>query len=309
MSSTFDILLYHGVHSDDIELAGRNSSGKHLPKAAFENQMRYLSENKNLVTMSEIASALNSNSKLPPDAVAVNFDDGFLNNYSVAWPVIEEYQIPTTIYLATGFIGTGKMVWGDRLEATILMTDCSELVICLAEEERCYPLRTTKERTQAYTEIKAHCKMLPNSFKDKLVSSIETQLGERDLSSDPLFAFMNWDQVRQMDASQLVDFGAHTVDHVSLARMPTDQMKAQISNSVETVSRELEHPCKYFSYPEGQSTDYNDEVIEYLKESGFDHSPSAINGSNKVEETSPFHIRRIMVGFDGCLFPFDPRLS
>ena len=49
-------------------------------------------------------------------ALDFEFDDGFLNNYSVAWPIIEKYKIPTTIYLATGYIGTGRRIWTDILE-------------------------------------------------------------------------------------------------------------------------------------------------------------------------------------------------
>ena len=80
---------------------------------------------------------------------------------------------------------------------------------------------------------------------------------------------MNWDQVREMDASPLIDFGAHTVDHVSLAKVDGGKMRQQIDESVEALTRELGHPCEYFSYPEGQTDDYDANVIAYLRAVGF----------------------------------------
>jgi peptidoglycan/xylan/chitin deacetylase (PgdA/CDA1 family) len=304
-TTDFHVLLYHGVHSDDLALEGRNSSGKHIARHDFEQQMKFLSENKNLVSMRQIADAICTGTPLPEGSVAVNFDDGFFNNYSVALPVLEKFQIPTTIYLATGFIGTGRKVWSDCLEALILMSNEQKLDFGELYLGKFFTLRSLQEKVSAFLEVKAYCKLTTNAKKDEIISFIERQLGARDLADDPLYSFMNWDQVREMDKSPLINFGAHTVDHVSLARVSVDEMKSQISTSVEIVTKELGHQCEFFSYPEGQAGDYNDEVIDFLKVSGFDHSPSAIDGVNNPEDTDPFHIRRIMVGFEDRAFPFE----
>ena len=150
--------------------------------------------------------------------------------------------------------------------------------------------------------------MLPEEAKNEVVSSIVNALRSRTASDHPLYAFMNWDQVREMDASPLVDFGAHTVDHVSLTKINKDKMRWQIDESVSMVTRELGHPCEFFSYPEGQSDDYDFNVIAYLRAVGFDHALASIDGCNDLASTDPFDIRRIMVGFEGRPYPFDTSL-
>ena len=74
------ILLYHGVtnfNSVGIE----NISGKHMEAMEFDKQMKWLSENKNVVTLKEVNNT--------PDSVAITFDDAFKNVHDVALPILK----------------------------------------------------------------------------------------------------------------------------------------------------------------------------------------------------------------------------
>ena len=304
VSRSYRILLYHGVHSDDLSWGLANSSGKHIPRKRFAAEMECLARSHPVVAMRDIAAAHRGESTLPDGAVAVTFDDGFLNNRTEAWPVLECYGIPATIYLATGYIGSGRMMWTDRLEAAILSTRRSRLDVEVVGARLKYDLWEDTSRVAAFTEIKARCKSSPNDMKDAVVGWIWEELGPDVAPDDPRYAFMSWDDVRTMAKSDLIEFGAHTVDHVALSRVPNAVMRSQIDVSVEAVNNELGIVTPFFSYPEGQENDYNDDVIGHLREQGFDHASSAIDGVNDVATTDPFHIRRSMVGFEGRPFPF-----
>jgi peptidoglycan/xylan/chitin deacetylase (PgdA/CDA1 family) len=302
--SQFHILLYHGVYPDEIELGARNSSGKHIARSRFEREMTHLAQNRPLVSMRQIAAALNGGAALPPEAVAVTFDDGFYNNFAVAWPILERLKIPMTLYTATGFIGTGRMIWSDRLEAALLGSTKQGLDIRVAGHRLNYELSNEQERVDAFLEIKALCKAAKNEIKDQIVEAVFEAMDAEVDAEHPLYTFMNWDQARQMDASPLIDLGAHTVDHVSLANVDPADMRQQIDASVAAMQTELGRDIDLFSYPEGQERDYNKEVVDYLRSKGFDHAPSAIEGVNDSKTTSPFDLLRIMVGFEGRPYPF-----
>lgn len=302
--TNYTILLYHGVYNDDLDSGPRNSSGKHIPRCQFDEEMRWLSKNKPLTTMRQIARAHAGKATLPDKAVAVTFDDGFLNNYTEAWPVLEKYNIPSTIYLATGFIGTGRIGWGDRIEDAIMGSANTELTLFIDGHPRSWLLKGSEKKISAFTEVKAICKKLQDADKNAIIGTIDRTLSYKSQTDHPLYNFMDWNQVREMNKSQLIDFGAHTIDHVSLSRVPEEEMHRQIDGSVSTLIQELGKPCELFSYPEGQSDDFNDTVIRHLQHHGFDHCPTAIDGDNTLETTDPFHIRRIMVGFEGRAFPF-----
>lgn len=288
-----------------MDPGARNRSGKHIPQSVFTSQMADLAANHPVVRVRDIVAAHRGQGTLPSGAVAVTFDDGFLNNYTHAWPVLERHGIPATIYLATGYIGTGRLIWTDLLENAILETSKRRLCIDVDGVQRAYALGQEEERVRTFLEVKSLCKTLPDYTKDRAVSSIVDELQPRSSSDHPLYAFMNWEQVREMDASPLIEFGAHTVDHVSLTRVDEEEMRRQIDESVAMVARELDHPCEFFSYPEGQSDDYDSNIVAYLRAVGFDHAPTAIDGCNELASTDPFDIRRIMVGFEGRPYPFD----
>lgn len=300
------VLLYHGVHPDDLDVGFRNSSGKHIPRSLFAEQMRFIAEHCTVVPMSQIAAAHRGETSLPKRAVAVTFDDGLLNNYSEAWPVLEGLEIPATFYLATGFIGTGRIIWSDALEDALLRSEESE--IRFAAESRTYSFRMDQPSScvAALQQIKRLCKASSEATREKIVSSIVERVPGSD-SQHPLYAFMDWDHVIEMDASHLVEFGAHTVDHVSLGKVPRPAMEDQVDRSCEALSSVLGRRCEFFSYPEGQADDFDDAVIACLRNRGFDHAPTAIDGLNVVGETDPFHIRRCMVGFEGRRFPIGER--
>lgn len=82
--------------------------------ADFENQMQYLSKMYNPISLERIAQCIQNGTSLPPKAVAVTFDDGYQDNYKNAYPIIKKYNIPATIFLTTGFIGTGKIPAWDK---------------------------------------------------------------------------------------------------------------------------------------------------------------------------------------------------
>lgn len=302
--SHYDILLYHGVYDAKLDTGPRNRSGKHISSDRFRAEMHHLARTRPLVSMADIAAAHTGGQPLPENAVAISFDDGFLNNYLQAWPILEEFGVPATIYVATGFIGTGRMVWSDRLENAFLDTGLDALDIAIGNIRLNYPLTNTNERVAAFLDVKAQCKRLPNDAKDSVIETVAQALGASPSSDHPLYAFMDWQHIREMNKSDLISFGAHTIDHISLAKVAETEMRRQIDTSVRRLADELGEPSPFFSYPEGQSHDYNDAVIAYLRQRGFDHCPTAIDGGNDTTTTDPFHIRRIMVGFEGRTYPF-----
>ena len=63
---------------------------------------------------------LASRSALPKNAVALTFDDGYFDNLEFAAPVLKKYDIPATIYVASGQVGNPNEFWWDELEAILL---------------------------------------------------------------------------------------------------------------------------------------------------------------------------------------------
>ncbi len=297
----FVILLYHGV-TERTHRGIQNCSRKQLPSAQFERQMEHLAQGYRVLPLRELVR-LSVARAVPTRAVAVTFDDGFENNCSVAFPILERFQIPATFFLSTGHIGTDKAFWVDKVE--YLLNETAEPELFLPPLERSFRLRTLADREGALTEIKAALKKVPGLI-EPTVSEMECRLQVAPRYDYPDYRTLSWDQVRQMRRSGLYEFGAHSVDHAILTHLNLAEKEAQIRGSQETLERELQEPVDLFSYPEGQGAHFDEETIGLLRSAGFSVSCTALFGFN-TEETSPFHLRRNMVEFaapfEECLEP------
>lgn len=97
------IICYHCV-KDEVDSYLRPTK-----VADFARQMRYLSKAYNPISLDRLAQHIQDGTSPPPKAIVVTFDDGYQDNYENAYPVLKEYGIPATMFLTTGFIGTGAI--------------------------------------------------------------------------------------------------------------------------------------------------------------------------------------------------------
>jgi len=304
-SKEYAVILYHGIHGPDVDLAGRNSSGKHISVSEFRKHMEIVANEWNLVTMSDIRLAHQGEIELPERAVAITVDDGFSNVYHQAWPILKDLGLKATFYLATGFIGTGRMSWTDQLESMLLDSSLKNLNVKASGQNKEFDLSNVDSKVATLQDIKSVYKRLPFKDVEQLLEDVKNQLDCGPDSTHQLYEMLNWDQVREMNEEGTFDFGAHTVDHIPVSRIPYEEMKYQVSASLEKVSDELDSEIRVFSYPEGQSDDYDQPSIDYLKSIGVDMCPTAIEGVNNYKKTDPFHISRCMIGFEGRSFVLD----
>ena len=98
---TAPVLMYHYINNEEPL---RSRLG--VSPESFERQMRFLRERKyNIVSLEELADLIKNKEKIPFKTVAITFDDGYLDNYTHAYPVLKKYNIPATIFVVINRIG------------------------------------------------------------------------------------------------------------------------------------------------------------------------------------------------------------
>jgi len=109
------VLCYHSIN-----VLPNHESDPLLP-SLFESHLQYLKQHYVVVSLREVAEYLASGRPLPKRAVVITFDDGYQDNYEVAFPLLKKYDLHATIFVVTGFIngelalnpepGWGAMTW------------------------------------------------------------------------------------------------------------------------------------------------------------------------------------------------------
>ncbi len=106
------VLNYHQINNQDVNsLTVRTDQ--------FEAQMKYLADNGyHAITPEDLVDAWENGTELPDKPVIITFDDGYIDNYKNAYPILQKYNLKATIFLISDFIGTypNYMTWDEALE-------------------------------------------------------------------------------------------------------------------------------------------------------------------------------------------------
>jgi peptidoglycan/xylan/chitin deacetylase (PgdA/CDA1 family) len=111
------------------------------------------------------------------------------------------------------------------------------------------------------------------------------------------YRMLNKKAIAEMVASGLVDFGAHTHQHLILSRLSAAERFNEIRRSIDAIQELTGQPCKYFAYPNGRIGDYDPDSIHHLKACGIQVAVTTISGPND-RMTPVMELRRYGVGSD-----------
>lgn len=284
------ILLYHGV-TKSKSYGVENYSNKHIQADEFDRQMKFLKENKKVVSIRNIKREL--------DSVAVTFDDTFKNIYDVALPILKKYDIPATFFVSTGFIGNHKNFWVDRIEHMINFSDKDKIEF----DSELFNLRDRDEKINSLIKIKSKLKKCEPACRENFLSDIKIQTGWKNAIEIENYKNLSLDDVKKLDEPPMYEVGGHTVNHEILSYLDDEKLNQEISDCIKTLEKITGRKTDLFSYPEGQEKHYNKKVINCLKDNGITICPSAIDGF--IGEEDEFNYKRIMVGFCDIKFPFE----
>lgn len=97
------ILMYHIISSP----FSTNEKSLAVSPSAFRAQMNFLHrKGYNVISLEKAVTALISGESVPRNAVVITFDDGFIDTYEIAFPILNEFEFPATIFVVSGLIGS-----------------------------------------------------------------------------------------------------------------------------------------------------------------------------------------------------------
>nr|WP_245320916.1 polysaccharide deacetylase family protein [Methanofollis sp. W23] len=265
----------------------------------FEQVVRWLTRTHRLLPLDEIVAALQEGRALPDGTAAITFDDGYQDIYTHAWPVLQNYKVPATVFLTTGPMDRRELFWFDRFRHIIHTTEKRGFEM---EGFGRFPLRTQTDRFRAVTSIeRSVLKVAEEAEKLAYIRAIE-----EDLAVDPPEIgddyILTWDQVREM-AQDSVTFGSHTVTHPQLTHLPVRQAAAEIRDSKRRIEEETGTEVHFLSYPNGSATDTSVEVQTLVKEAGYLSAFCGVPGQVRAG-ANPFMLNRVFSGWDFDTFKF-----
>jgi peptidoglycan/xylan/chitin deacetylase (PgdA/CDA1 family) len=285
----FLVLCYHRVNDSGHPFFGG------VPTRLFREQMRVLRDGFSVHSLHELVERA-ATGDVPPNAVAITFDDGYRDNYTNAYPILREFSLPATIYLVTDAVDHDRLIWHDRVFDAFHRTNA--LTVAFADTE--LALEHPGQKHEALAKVLTTLRSSTPAIRDELIETLIERLGV-GASQRPGWEKLTWDQIREMSANG-VRFGGHTLDHPILSRLSEEEARRQIHGSKARIETQHDQPVTDFAYPNGRAVDFDATTKQILSDGGFCSAVTTEDGANDAS-SDPLALRRVGMWGD------DPHLS
>jgi peptidoglycan/xylan/chitin deacetylase (PgdA/CDA1 family) len=298
------ILSYHRVVDDFTGEVQRSIPGLLISRETFQRHLEEVhAAGFEIVSLEDALHVISGERAAKRDICVITFDDGYRDVYRHAFPLLCELGLPATIYLPSGFVGTGRRFNHDRLFH----------VLSLAQQRRIRPVYELLP-TQAVSLLEPvlscaepvpevvdrFLSEAPGKVALRVIESLAEQLGGGPDTIPEHGDVMTWDDARRMAAAG-ISFGAHTVGHNVLPLEEPERAEWEILESRTEIERQLGRPCVDFAYCNGW---YSDELVRMLTRAGYRSAVTTEDLPNRVGG-DPFTLKRkvlwenFSLGFDG----------
>ncbi len=222
--------------------------------------------------------------------VVFTFDDGYVDNYTHAYPIFKKHNIPFTIYVATNMPDGNAILWWYLLEDLIVKNSKIEFVA--NDKDITLITNTNAEKEIAFNEVRNYLAKADEVTLQHLLKSLFKDQTDSQQTMTKALA-LSWDQIKELSEDPLVTIGSHTVNHFPLNSLSHKDSSFEIVESKKVIESHLSKEVKHFCYPLGS---YGHKEIEIMKSSGYS-SATTIKMANIFSENfdHPFALPRIMI--------------
>jgi peptidoglycan/xylan/chitin deacetylase (PgdA/CDA1 family) len=289
------ILCFHGVSNFRSTINNR-----HMIVSQFEDLIIYLKNNFEIVSVQHLFL----NSKTEKKRIAITFDDGYLNNFTVALPILIKHNIPATFYITTeGLEIENYCMWPEIFDA--LKIELPKEPIIFNDEEFYFSnnqLLSRKTNISIYDYVKDMGEERQSAFKE-FIYKYEVKRILKKLNPE-LTSFCSSDQIKEMSLSPLVEIGSHTHRHYNLSKINPELAYQELKQSKEILENIIQKPVVSIGYPDG---DYSETVKDLAQNAGYlyqlavtfsdtkDYTDNRIRSRYSLSNTTSLHTNIILI--------------
>lgn len=272
------IVMYHYtrdlIHSRYPEIKG-------LDVSLFSKQLAFFKGNFNVVRMEQVIEAVNGGTTLPDKAMLLTFDDGYSDNFTYAFPLLEKFALQGSFFIPGKTFATHQLLDVNKIHYILASANIKKLVTDVKDKmdfyrggEFDYP--STEELWNTYAtderfdgkDIIFVKRILQTVLPEKLRNQIVSDLFEKyvGVSEEKLAyeLYMTEEQIRTLKRHGMF-IGIHGYDHYWLGNLPQKQMEADVSKALEIMDEFVDRKQWVMNYPYGS---YNEKVLDFIRKEG-----------------------------------------
>jgi peptidoglycan/xylan/chitin deacetylase (PgdA/CDA1 family) len=255
------VLMYHRF--------GSGPDARRLDYRAFADQLAHVARHFHVCSLASLAATLRDGRSPAPGTVVITVDDGYSDFVDYAYPVLQHFELPATLFVVTRFLDGDFWLWFDAMHYLLHATRARSLDITLTGVRLSLDLSSPAAREVAWSAIGDQCLQMDPPARAQAIARLQDVL-QTALPPAPSddYRAMSWTQAASLDA-RLIDIGSHTCTHPVLSRCSADEIDREVVGSRRTISARLGRVPVAFCYPNGQPEDYDGRCIRAVRSAGY----------------------------------------
>lgn len=284
------VLMYHRVLPKSDPRYAVEEPGMLVTPETLKMHLEEVKHRFSVVSLSDWVDKARRGEPLPAKACAITFDDGWLDNYEYALPLLKENQVPATLFAVADKVSTDFRFWPNIV---------SELVAARSPALALHPLLADAHQLaqRGYTrdELASVIHRLKEHSEATLYEALDSIEWQQALPGNKP-VLMNWEQLHTMVDSGWVEVGSHTCSHLRLDKgLDQKVLEKEIHSSRTTIEKAMKRPAPLFCFPNG---DYDSRALRLVRE-GYVAAVTTQRGINYADRFNPHEIQRIALHEDG----------
>jgi peptidoglycan/xylan/chitin deacetylase (PgdA/CDA1 family) len=268
------VLAYHRVLTPAQRSKTASQEGMIVEDGTFARHLKLLARHFSVLTLDEFTDHLDSRTPFEGPCCLITFDDGWIDNFENALPMLRSHGLPAVMFLPVNFIGRRRLFTREAL--THLLVRAVELGRRQPERrnalrahlsplglDRVLDVAEADPLPAALAAVGAHRYAGGPEF-EALVAALSSELEVADELSS-LDAFIDWERVGVLERAGFA-FGGHGADHRVLTHVTPAVAACEAGTAKTVLDGRLARPVHAFAYPNGA---WNAEVVRTVKAAGY----------------------------------------
>ena len=272
-----NILIYHRVMPEPDPLRPWE-----IDAQQFRKHLEWISGVFNVIPLADAVQQLKTGT-LKRRSLVITFDDGYLDNATVALPLLKKAGLHATFFCTSAWLDGGLM-WNDQVIEAIRR--CPDKTISINELElKSIPVHTNQEKSKAIEIILPKLKYQEHNKRQAIANALtESVDGFPDL-------MMRREHIKLL-YQEGMGIGGHSHSHPILSGIDDETLKEELEKNKQILEETLGTRLNLFSYPNGKSrTDFRAEQIRFIENAGYVASVTTELGSASAD-TNLFQLPR-----------------
>ena len=264
----------------------------------FRQHLDFVTKHYDLYEFRMLREYMEKHGHIPSKALIITFDDGYRDNYEVAWPILKEYGIPATMFATAGFIGKRRMFWWDKI-AYMIKTSEKNIIDSGPPTGIAIDISRFVDRQDAARHVIKNVKHFREEEKEELISILSDQL-EVTIDENDHELTMTWEQLRELGDNG-IEIGAHSVNHPIFSNIDEERLKNEVSGAKQMIEEKTGREVITFGSPgrgiltDEQRARFDKNLMGLVAECGYSFSTLYKWGLAYENSFNPYRMPRVSI--------------